>query len=446
MSLLRRPPRRSHPSGVYSHAVTRLSNGLEIVTVRMPHLHSAQISLLARVGSRHEAKHDNGLSHFLEHMFFRGCEGYANSTALNAAMEDLGGHLDGYTTRDHSAYPVTVHPLAVEQATEILGRMFSTPRFRDIDIERRIVLEEMLDALDERGREVEVDTLAHRLQFGAHGLGQSIEGRRANVRRFSIDDLERHRIAFYGARNLVLCFAGAIEPHACVEAAERAFSGLHAAQRSHDGAPPEAPQPAFRSRRTDDPQTRLRLSFRTVSDRADDFPALALLHRILDGGLSARLPVEVVEKRGIAYEVGADLVTYADSGSLDFELAVAHRKLPFALEILGRILSDLRSEPVDPEELERVRARAAIGLELGLDSAPDMVQWFGVDHLVGCALGPEERLARLESVSVEDVLEVARRYLRPEVLTAVAVGGAKPKDIASGRRAMEDLKASLAAA
>lgn len=439
MTASRRTRARPASPPAYCRQVRALDNGLEIVTVEMPHLHSAQVALLARVGSRHERPEDNGLSHVLEHMFFRGCDGFETSTALNAAMEDLGGHLDGYTTRDHSGYPVTVHPRHVGDAVDILGLMFGRPLFGDFDVEKRIILEEMLDALDDRGREIDLDTLAHRLHFRDHPLGQSIEGPRKNVRRFTEGDLERHRRRFYGASNLVLCFAGRIDPAACVRAAKRAFGGFPRGRRSRDGRPPPRPQPGFRARNTDDPQTRLRLSFRGASDAHPDHPALSLLRRILDGGLSARLPTEMVEKRGLAYEVGSDLVTYGDTGLLDFEIVVAHRKLPAAIATLKDVLHEIRDHPPSPEELDRVRARVAIGVDLGLDSATEMVQWFGVDHLFGRALGPEDRLARLTEVTPADIQRVARAYLRGDRLTAVAVGGARPREIAAARKRIAEL-------
>ncbi len=428
----------------HAHHLDPLENGLEVVTVAMPHLHVAHVAVLARIGSRHESPEDNGLSHVLEHMFFRGCDGFPDSHALNAAMEDLGGQLDGYTTRDHSGFPVTVHPGHVGTAVEILGRMFSSPRFTDLDIERKIILEEMLDALDEKGREIDLDTLAHRLHFGAHGLGQSIEGPRKNVRRFGVADLERHRRRFYGAKNLVLCFAGAVDRAECLDAAERSFGGLFRGRPAPLGRAPAQATPGFRYRSVEDPQTRLRVSFRTVSDGHPDHPALSLLRRVLDGGLSARLPVELIERRGLAYEAGADLATYADTGTLDFELAVAHRKVVASFEALGALLEDLRTEGVGPAELERVRARVAITVEMGLDSVHDMVQWFGVDHLFGRAQSPQARLLALEAVHHDDLKRVARTYLVPERCTAVAVGGAKPKDVTAARRAFADFCARLA--
>lgn len=439
MSVRRRPPRPRAQRTSYAHSVRALDNGLDVVTVRLPHLHAAQIALLSGVGSRHERPEDNGLSHMLEHMFFRGCSGFSDSTALNGAMEDLGGLLDGFTTRDHSGYPVTVHPNHVVEATEILGLMFGSPRFLDIEIERKIILEEMLDALDDRGREIDIDTLAHRLHFGDHGLAQPIEGPRKNIRRFGVEDLERHRRRHYGARNLTLCFVGAIDPDECRFAAERAFSGLFPGRPRADGRTPSPVDPGFQFRRTEDPQTRLRVTFRAISDDHPDFPALYLLRRVLDGGLSARLQVEMVERRGLAYEVSADLATYADTGTLDFELAAAHKNIPSAVETLGFILEDVRQRGVPEAELERVRARVAIGVEMGLDSLHDMVQWFGVDHLFGRARGPEDRLATLHAVTPDDLLRVARTYLDPARMTAVGVGGARPAEVRAARKAMRAL-------
>ena len=423
----------------YHRAVHYLDSGLEVVVIRLPHLHSVQISLLVKVGSRHENPRDNGLSHMLEHMFFRGCEGFEDSTALNAAMEDLGGQLDAYTTRDHSGYSVVVHPAHVEDALDILGRMFTAPKFDDINIERQIILEEMLDALDERGREIEIDTLSHQMHFADHGLAQSIEGPRKNVRRFSIDDLERHRRRFYGARNMVLCMAGAVDENHGLRSVERAFGRLLPGRASSNGRPPRKPESGFRSRRTDDPQTRLRLSFRTVADAHRDYPALSVMRSVLDGGLSARLQAEFVERRGIAYEIGADLITYADAGVLDIELVAAHRKIPFAIQTLADLLVNLRDESVPDAELSRVYSRLRIALELGLDSVSEMVQWFGVDHLFGRALSPHERYEELSSVSAGDIRRVARKYLSGHRLTAIAVGGARPREVSLGRKAFESL-------
>lgn len=193
----------------------------------------------------------------------------------------------------------------------------------------------------------------------------------------------------------------------------------------------------------DDAQTRLRLVFRTVPSTHRDFPALLLLRRILDGGLSARLQVELVEKRGIVYEIGADQETYVDCGLFGFELAVAHRKLTYAIEELGRVLTDLRRDGVDDSELDRVRARARIGLELGLDAPAELAQWFGPTRLFHAPTTPETRMEQLENVSAADIRRVVRRYLAPDRMTAIGVGGANRAQVADAKKALKALAARL---
>ncbi len=432
-------------NAAYQHEVATLDNGLTVVTVAMPHLHTASVALYVRCGSRHEDAETNGLSHFLEHMFFRGAEGYADSTALNAAMEDLGGYLDGFTTRDHSGYQSTVHPDLVGEAADILGCLFRAPRFLDLEVERSIILEEILDALDERGREIDLDIVAHRLAFPDHPLGQSIDGPRRNLRRFSLEDLEAHRRRFYGARNLVLCFSGRIDAAACRAAAARAFGALPRGRRAGEGHAPALPEggPLARFVHFEDAQTRARLGFRTVSDQHPDYPALLLLRRVVDGGLSARLQVELVEKRGIVYEIGAELEAYSDCGLFDFEFAVAHRKLGYALTELGNVVADLARDGVSQAELDRVRRRARFGLELGLDSSMELSHWFGVTRLFHEPVSPEARMAQLDAVTPDDLHRALARYFVPARMSFAAVGGADRAAVREAREALGDLAARL---
>ncbi|MEL7372452.1 MAG: pitrilysin family protein [Myxococcota bacterium] len=422
-----------------------LPNGLIVQTIRQPHLHSTTVSVYARVGSRHEAPTDNGLSHFLEHMFFRGSGTFPDSTALNAAMEDLGGILDGFTTRDYSGYQSTVHPSTVEDAIGIFADMFTSPRFDDIDIERSIILEEQLDALDDRGRDLDLDNLVHKAAFGDHPLSQTVDGPRKNLKRFDHDDLHRHRERFYGAKNLVLTVAGKLEHDQIRRIARKAFRPLFEGQQAKEGRPPVMPakSPKVRFVSSDDAQTRIRIVFRTVPSTHRDYPALLLIRRILDGGLSARLQVELVEKRGIVYEVGADHETYVDCGLFGFELAVAHRKLAYAITELARVLIDLRTDGVQAHELDRVRARSRIGLELGLDAPAELAQWFGPTRLFHPPTTPETRMDELDAVTITDMRRVIKKYLKPERMTVVGVGGANKTQIAEARKALKEMASQL---
>jgi predicted Zn-dependent peptidase len=418
----------------YRHNQSVLENGLTVVTIAMPHLHSAYISLYARVGSRHETLENNGLSHFLEHMFFRGCEGFHDSTQLNAAMEDLGGVLDGFTARDFSSYHANVHPDFVTDALRILGSMFLASTFADLEIERSIVVEEMLDAIDDRGRMIDLDSIAHREMFEGHPLAFPIEGSLKNVRRFDFESLQAHRRKFYGAKNLVLCVAGRIESKSCKNAIRKAFGPLKHGKRIKESPPPtRAGSSKLIYVRTDETQTRIRLSFRCVPEGHDDHPALVLLRQVLDGGLSGRLQTELVERQGLAYDVGADLESYSDCGILSFELAVANKKMPHAVEQLGRFILDMRRRAVPTQELDRVRRRTRLSLELALDSPAELSHCYGETALFRTPISFKEKMRKLVGLSSDDLLRITRKYLSHDRLISTAVGGADPTVLRKAR-------------
>lgn len=431
-------------STAYDYRVAELENGLTVVTVEMPHLHSTQLSMFVRVGSRHETKETNGLSHFYEHMIFRGCEEFVDSTSLNSAMEDLGGSLDGYTMRDLTGYQSAVHPDFSLDALQIFGAMFRAPSYPDIDVERRIIIEEMLDAFDDRGRVVDLDTIAHKEAFKGHPLGQPIDGTKKNIRAFSLEDLHKHRKKFYGAKNMVLTLAGRFDRDRCLGTIHQQFGKLPPGKRATETAPKlPLDTPRFAYIRSDDAQTHMRVSFRTAPDVHEDHTALLMLRRYLDGGFSGRLQVELVERAGLAYEVGADIESYADCGIFDFEFAVAHAKLLLTLETLFRLLSELRAKPVDTAELDRLRRRARIGLEFGLDSASDLSHWFGATQLFRTPRRPEERIAELDHVTPERLQSVVAKYFRPERMTVAAVGGADDRLIRVVRKRVRELVESM---
>src|SRR5689334_18201877 len=151
-----------------------LGNGLRVVTVELPHLHSASVVMYARVGSRYESPADNGLSHFLEHMLFRGTERLPDAFLLNHAIEALGGTLYAETGRDYSLYQISLHPETLVDGIRLFGEIFCTPSFSDLEVERRIILEEMLEDDDEDGRLINIDDIARATVWPDHPLGYRI--------------------------------------------------------------------------------------------------------------------------------------------------------------------------------------------------------------------------------------------------------------------------------
>src|SRR3954452_15789265 len=197
-----------------------LSNGLRVVTIELPHLHTGMIAAYVRAGSRHESAERNGVSHFLEHLFFRGSEGFPEGRQLNALVEDCGGALNGVTTRDHGYYFSPVHPGRIEVPLAVLGDMLARPLLKEIELEREVILEEILDEVDEKGRDIDIDNLSKRALFPGHPLGMKIAGSRETVAALTEGDLRAQHARAYGARNLVLAAAGPLSHARVLDLAE----------------------------------------------------------------------------------------------------------------------------------------------------------------------------------------------------------------------------------
>src|SRR5512138_2616393 len=205
---------------------TVLGNGLRVLTARAPGLHSAMIALYVRAGSRHESAAQNGVSHFLEHLFFRGSVGFPDTVAMNAAVEAAGGSLNGITARDHGCYYTPIHPEEVGTGLAVLGDLIRRPLLHEMDVEREVILEEILDEVDASGRDIDPDNLSKRIVFGDHPLGFKIAGTARNVRRLRPRDVRAHHARFYNGANLVLAVAGPVPPREVAELAAKHLGAL----------------------------------------------------------------------------------------------------------------------------------------------------------------------------------------------------------------------------
>jgi predicted Zn-dependent peptidase len=408
----------------FSVAKTVLDNGLRVVTVDLPHLHAVSLVVYAKVGSRYETPRDNGLSHFLEHMLFRGTRRHPSSYALNWAIESLGGTLHAETGRDYSLYQVTVPPAAAGEGLAILGDLLGAPRLVDIELERQIILEEVAEDLDERGRDINLDDKLREVMFPGHGLGQKITGPRQNVRRFTTADVRRHLRHFYGAKNLVLCVSGPLERRVVARAARRAFGGLPAGRAVPTLAPAELahpPRPIY----VDVPgaQTTLELLFRALPEADPDTMALQALSRVLDDGMSTRLHYTLCDQKGLAYYVSAGLEPFHDTALFEVHGAASHGKFAALTGEALALLDDLRAQPVRADELAKAKHRYENDLHSLLDDPDAMAGWFGGTELFYQPPTLEEKVARMDAVSAVDVQRVANRVLQARRLVAGASGG-----------------------
>ncbi len=412
-----------------ARTATLASNGLRVVVVPLPQLHRVHLALWARVGSRFETPHDNGISHFLEHMIYRGTRRVPSAHAVNLSFERLGGSLFASTQVDHGIFSLTLPPESLDTACGLFGEVLSQPAFLDIDIERGIVLEEILEDLDDEGRQVDADNLSRALIYRDHPLGFTITGSEAQVRSFDEGALRVWHARHYTADNTVLAFAGPVDPDLALRLAERDFGALARGERI-TSEPPRHAQKRARFQMVDNvsSQTELRVCFRAFAEGHPLRPALDVLMRIVDDGMSTRLYHRLCDARGLCYDVSAAYDCYEDDGVIDVAAGVQHKRAALVTREVLAMFEELAREGPGDDELEKARRRIAWDARGLADSAEDSASFYAAGTLFERFTTPEQHVAELVAVSSAEVREAARQLTRPERLNVVAIGLLRGED------------------
>jgi predicted Zn-dependent peptidase len=402
---------------------TTLANGLRVVVAPQPQLHRAHVALYVRVGSRFETERTNGLSHFLEHMLYRGTPRLPHAHEVNLAFESLGGYLYAATQSDFGIFSVTGPPESLADATTLFGEVLREPIFADIEVEKEIVCEEILEDLDDDGRQIDADNLSRELIYPSHPLGFTITGDEKRVRSFDRNMLRAHHERHYTAATSVLAFSGPVDFDTVLPVAEAAFGKLT------KGAPiaAEAPSSAQRKARVKivenvSSQTELRVCFRGASENGPHRAAVDMLMRILDDGMSTRLYHRICDDKGLCYDVSAGYDGYEDDGVLDFAAGCQHgRTSVITREILALMTELARTGPTEAE-LEKARRRNAWEVQGMLDSPEELAGFYAGGLLFDRFETPEHRLAANAAVTAAQIRDLAAMLVQPERLNVLAVG------------------------
>ena len=408
---------------MFRHHDVTLSNGLPVVLVPQPSVHRAVAALFLRVGSRFESPEDNGVSHFLEHMVFRGTPSMATAHDQALAFERLGGTLYAATHVDHGVMSVAVPPRHLDRVLGLLAEVTIAPRFGEIEVERGIVHEEILEDLDDDGRDVDPDNLSRALMYPDHALGFPITGSLETLARFDETMLRTHHARHYTAANAVLCVAGRIDVDRTAAMIERHFGAIPRGARVPVAAPEaEQKRPRFRFVENQSSQTDLRIAFRAPCERDAMEPAVEMLLRVLDDGMSTRLYERICDRLGLCYDVSAMYECYEDDGVVDVAAGTTHeRSTQVAKEILS-LFADLAEHGPTDDELEKARNRHAWSIEAMQDDAEGTAGFYGLAALAGIARSPSARHEELAAVTKDQIRDAARHVFRPEKMSAVAVG------------------------
>ena len=400
-----------------------------------PHLHRAALTVALRGGPRVEGPREEGLTHFLEHMLFRGAGPWRDARELLGACEELGEDPEAWTGDDALVVSLLVDPDRAGEALGLLGQLLSAPRYADLERERAVIMEERLERVDARGDPSDLDDLTRAAAFAGHPLARSIVGSLPALRRVQRAHLERWRRRLVQSGNLVVVAAGAFDPRALRAAAGawRAVPAGPALPATPLGLPPAR---SAWSAQDGSAQVELRFCLPGPGVAHPRYPELVALADVLDGGPTARVPTALVDA-GLCYHARADLTAFPELSLLELELAVEREKLPRAVKAALEVLAS-PGRGVTREELARAALRRAHRARGTKDDALELAEWTAHRLVWGLPADLERERARVDAVDPAGVSALARAVCRPERLVAVMLGAPGATQRRAARRALRE--------
>jgi len=399
--------------------LTELGSGVRVVTEEVPSVRSVALGLWVRTGSRNETPAQAGVSHFLEHLLFKGTERYS-AIEISELFDGLGASVNAATGKETTHLHARFLDEHTEEVFDLLAEMLLAPTYPEVDSEREVVLEEIAMYEDEPQDRVH-DVLADAV-FGAHPLGRRVLGEAEVIASIPVPDIDAYHRQRYTGANVVVGAAGHLEHEAIVALAERLVSP----PASADGAAPAAAPPdesrfSFYAKDTE----QYHICFGAPGIVRDDERryALAVLDSIFGGSTSSRLFREVREKRGLAYSVGSYNEQYTDSGLVATYVGTREDNVEEACAVIGAELARLRSEPVSAEELARAKENVKGRLVLSSESTAARMSRISRATLFGLPIeNLDAMLARVDAVSVEEIAALAAELYGAERLSAACIG------------------------
>ncbi len=425
------------PPGV---ELSTLPAGLRVVTEAVPSVRSVALGLRVRVGSRDEDPAHAGVSHFLEHLLFKGTERHS-AEEIAQIFDGLGASVNAATSKESTHLHARFLDVHTDRAFELLAEMFLGPSYPEVDSEREVVLEEIAMYEDEPQDRVH-DVLGEAV-FGSHPLGRRVLGRADVIASIPVPEIDSFHRGHYVAPSIVVAAAGHLEHAEIAELAERhlAPSSEHVEAVTNGGGPDGEARIQFHEKDTE--QYHICLGGPGIPRGDERRFALAVLDAIFGGATSSRLFQEVREKRGLAYAVGSYTEQYTECGMVAMYVGTREDNVAEACEIIGRELGSLRTDGISGEELARAKEHVKGRMVLGLEATAARMARVGRSILYAVPLlSLDEMLARVDAVTEDDLAELARELYDPAGLAAACIGPSEDRF----RAALAPVNEALAAA
>jgi predicted Zn-dependent peptidase len=401
---------------------TVLPNGLVIVSEQMPHLRSISIGIWIRTGSRDEVPEVNGISHFIEHMVFKGT-GSRSAEEIARQVDSIGGNLDAFTAKECVCFNIKVLDEHLPHAMEVLSDMVLDPVFAEEDIrkERGVILEEI--KMDEDNPDYLVHEIFTQNFWKDDPLGKPILGTKDTVKKFERATLREWYQKRFAPGNMIVSAAGSVNHEEFVELVRRKFEPLPVVSNGFHAATPRTYSRITMRNKKSLEQVQICLGVPSYSISHERRYSSYVLNTILGGGMSSRLFQNVREKQGLAYSIFSELNPFRDTGCMAVFAGTSRETVPKVVESVLSEFRQIKEVPVDTEELERAKAQLKGNLLLSLESSTARMsnlarQEMYYDHFFGL----NEIIERIEEIQPEDVTAVAREFFQPERLAVTVLG------------------------
>ena len=396
------------------HKLLKLKNGLNCVLVPLHETEAVTVLVLVKVGSRYESDKINGISHFIEHLLFKGTLSRPTSLHITKELDSLGAEYNAFTDKDHTGYYIKVHKRHLAQAVEIVSDMLFNSLFeeKEINRERGVIIEEI--KMYEDNPLMYIGDVLEMSMFPNHPLGNRVSGPQSNLRVITKNEIVKYYNKYYFTSNLMIGLAGNFtEPEGRI-LAEKYF-GKHKLNPVKDdfkkfSVKQNKLQIKIEVRNSQ--QVQLALGFMAYKRTDPKIYPLSLLAVILGGSMSSRLFTAIREKRGLAYFISASTVLYEDVGALDIQAGLDQTRLPAALKILKDELIRIKQKGVFVPELKRAKEFLKGRMVLPLEDSARMIGWLLEQKLLNGKLEElSEKIRKIDSVTVEQVNRAAQEVI-----------------------------------
>ncbi|MDD2696730.1 MAG: pitrilysin family protein [Candidatus Pacebacteria bacterium] len=411
------------------HKITTLKNGLRIITVPQKNSQAVTILVLVGTGSKYETKETSGISHFLEHLYFKGTKKRPTPLAVAEELDKLGGIFNAFTGEEYTGYFAKVDALHFETALDWVSDIYlnSLLPSKEIEKERGVIIEEINMYLDTPM--IYVGELWKTLLYGDQPAGWDIAGTKETIGRISKEQILDYRKSQYVASNTIVCVAGKIDSPKIISQIKKYFSRIRTTQPQKKLPVVEKqnkPQILLSPKKTD--QTHLILGVRTFNILHPDHFILEILGIILGGMMSSRLFVEVREKLGLAYYVKTDNEADPDAGYLITRAGVDNRRVDKAISTILKEYKKISEKKVSLSELKKAKDNFKGKLSLLLEPSDAKASFYaGQELLEKRILTPKEMFNIVDKITTDDILKVAKAIFRPERLNLALIGPTKDK-------------------